>query len=119
MLPDLRPLKLATASRLLDPSKRICQYEVPGGGVCRDENCEDAHLSRIAGHGGRGGAEPTDPETAEYLLNALPSKWLADNNVSLPKVSSAIRQVRLKNPQMGFEERVAHALAALGPSLPP
>jgi len=59
MLPDLRPLKLATASRLLDPSKRICQYEVPGGGVCRDEGCEDVHLSRIAGQGGRGGAEPS------------------------------------------------------------
>jgi len=119
MLPDLRPLKLATASRLLDPSKRICQYEVPGGGVCRDEGCEDVHLSRIAGQGGRGGAEPSDQDTAEYLLNTLPSNWLADNGVSHSKMSLALQQVRLKNPHLVFEERVARALAALGPPLPP
>lgn len=58
-LPNLKPFKLATTSRLLDPSKRICQYEVPGGGVCRDEGCEDVHLSRIAGHDGKGGLEPS------------------------------------------------------------
>ncbi|KAF8073739.1 hypothetical protein FPV67DRAFT_763477 [Lyophyllum atratum] len=119
MLPDLRQLKLATTSKLLDPSKRICQYEVPGGGVCRDEGCEDVHLSRIAGHGRGGGAEPSDQDTVEYLLNTLPSGWLADNGVSHSKMSSAFQQVRLKNSQMGFEERVANILAALGPPLPP
>lgn len=45
--PDLRPLKLAVASRALDPSKVICQYEIPGGGVCRDEGCQDIHPSRL------------------------------------------------------------------------
>lgn len=47
VLPDLQPLKLATAMKYLDPSKRLCQYEVPGGGVCRDEGCNDVHLSRL------------------------------------------------------------------------
>jgi len=30
----------------------ICQYEIPGGGVCRDSGCRDVHLS--AGRGGLG-----------------------------------------------------------------
>jgi len=54
---DLGPLKLATASKMLDPLKRICRYEVPGGGVCRDVGCEDTHLSVITGQrGGPSGA---------------------------------------------------------------
>ncbi|KAJ7644213.1 hypothetical protein FB45DRAFT_291247 [Roridomyces roridus] len=44
-LPDLTPLKLTA----LDPAKRICQYEVPGGGICRDAGCNDLHLSRLEG----------------------------------------------------------------------
>lgn len=47
VLPDLQPLKLATVMKHLDPSKQLCQYEVPGGGVCRDEGCDDVHLSRL------------------------------------------------------------------------
>lgn len=54
-LPDLQPLKLAVTSKLLDPSKRVCQYEIPGGGVCRDEGCEDIHPSRIVGGSSSGG----------------------------------------------------------------
>jgi hypothetical protein len=57
-VPSLKPLKLVTAIKLLDPLKRICQYEVPGGGVCRDEGCDDVHLNRIAGPG-TGGLEPS------------------------------------------------------------
>ena len=44
---SLKRLKVATVANKLDPSKRICQYEVPGGGICRDEDCEDVHLSRV------------------------------------------------------------------------
>jgi hypothetical protein len=44
LLPSLKALKLATIAHRLDPSKRICQYEVPGGGVCRAMDCEDAHI---------------------------------------------------------------------------
>jgi hypothetical protein len=47
--PSLKALKLATAANLLDPTKRICQYEIPGGGMCRNDECEDVHLSRIIG----------------------------------------------------------------------
>jgi len=50
---DLKPLKLARVSQSLDASKRICQYEIPGGGVCRDDKCEDLHLS---GKGGKNAA---------------------------------------------------------------
>jgi hypothetical protein len=47
LTPDLKQLRLATISKSLDPLKRVCKYEVPGGGVCRDEGCEDVHLSRL------------------------------------------------------------------------
>lgn len=56
--PNLKPLRLATVSKLLDPLRPICQYEVPGGGICRDAGCEDVHLNLITGHGGSGGVEP-------------------------------------------------------------
>lgn len=52
-LPDLKPLKQAALQRMLtqltahDPGLRVCQYEVPGGGVCRDQECDELHLSRI------------------------------------------------------------------------
>jgi hypothetical protein len=52
--PSLKALKLATAANLLDPTKRICQYEIPGGGVCRNDECEDVHLSRIVRQGDLG-----------------------------------------------------------------
>jgi len=48
-IPDLKPLRLAALSKRLDPSKRLCQYEIPGGGTCRDNQCEDMHLSRLEG----------------------------------------------------------------------
>lgn len=48
-LPDLKPLREATLIKSIDPSKFLCQYEVPGGGVCRDTNCQDVHLSRLDG----------------------------------------------------------------------
>ncbi|KIM40855.1 hypothetical protein M413DRAFT_154722 [Hebeloma cylindrosporum] len=56
-LPDLKPLKLASLVKSLDPFKRLCHYEVPGGGTCRDDGCEDVHLSRGANQMGQ--LEPT------------------------------------------------------------
>lgn len=53
-VPDLKPLKLATLQRTLgqltarNSGLRVCQYEVPGGGVCRDKDCNDLHLGRLA-----------------------------------------------------------------------
>lgn len=120
-LPDLLPLKLANTSKFLDPSKRICQYEVPGCGVCRDEGCEDVHLSRIGGTGMGAQVtrlEPSDEDTATYLSTALPANWLSGFGSSLIlKISDALQQARLDNPSMVFEERVARALSALEPSL--
>jgi len=42
----LRSLKMATILKSLDPDRRICQFEIPGGGVCRDDKCEDLHIER-------------------------------------------------------------------------
>ena len=48
---NLRSLKLqAAARRMTDNSlenARICQFEVPGGGECRDAACGDMHLSQL------------------------------------------------------------------------
>lgn len=52
-IPDLHPLRQAVLQRVLtqltahDRGVRVCQYEVPGGGVCRDEGCDGLHLSRL------------------------------------------------------------------------
>ena len=42
----LRSLKMVTLFKSLDPDGRICQFEIPGGGVCRDDKCEDLHIER-------------------------------------------------------------------------
>ncbi|KAF9013213.1 hypothetical protein BDQ17DRAFT_584676 [Cyathus striatus] len=124
-LPNLKPLKLTAAAKLLDPCKRICQYEVPGGGVCRDAGCKDLHLSRTLGPStggvsGIGGFEPNDQDAAEYLFNTLPADWLSGHGISSSKILTALQEVRLKNMPIAFEERVAQALCALGPPpLPP
>lgn len=51
-VPDLKPLKLRTALRSIaaagSQGQRVCQYEVPGGGECRDVKCGDLHIGRIA-----------------------------------------------------------------------
>jgi len=49
--PNLQNLKMQTAARrMTDKSSenvRICQFEVPGGGECRDTTCGDLHLSQL------------------------------------------------------------------------
>lgn len=42
----LRSLKMVTLFKNLDPDRRICQFEIPGGGVCRDDKCEDLHIEK-------------------------------------------------------------------------
>ncbi|KAJ6585076.1 hypothetical protein B0H19DRAFT_1108058, partial [Mycena capillaripes] len=117
-LPNLKPLKLATCSAL-DPAKRICQYEVPGGGVCRDAGCEDVHLNRVGREGGAGVVEPSDADTAEYLYNLLPSAWVSEHGATIPRITAALEEARIKSTApLVFEERVARALAALGPPPP-
>ena len=46
---NFEALKSAAIGKVLHPFKRICRYEVPGGGTCRDEGCDDVHLSRLQG----------------------------------------------------------------------
>lgn len=46
---NLEALKSAAIGKVLHPFKQICRYEVPGGGTCRDEGCDDVHLSRLQG----------------------------------------------------------------------
>ncbi|TFK74843.1 hypothetical protein BDN72DRAFT_832957 [Pluteus cervinus] len=54
---DLSLLRLTTMAKWLDPSKQICQYEIPGGGECRDGGCTDLHLSRLGFGSGKTGGE--------------------------------------------------------------
>lgn len=42
----LRSLKMVTLLKNIDPDRRICQFEIPGGGVCRNDECEDLHIER-------------------------------------------------------------------------
>ena len=42
----LRSLKMTTLFKSVDPDRRICQFEIPGGGVCRDDKCEDLHIEK-------------------------------------------------------------------------
>jgi hypothetical protein len=50
-IPNLQTLRMqAAARRMTDDSlenARICQFEVPGGGECRDSACGDMHLSQL------------------------------------------------------------------------
>ncbi|OCH90903.1 hypothetical protein OBBRIDRAFT_792815 [Obba rivulosa] len=102
---DLTPLKTARVKSLFsDPSRRLCQYEVPGGGECRDPHCEDIHLSRTLS------AEPTDEEIAQYLHSAVSGG--AQHSVGA--VKKALEDARQLQPAPGLEGRVLHALAALG-----
>ncbi|KAF7365120.1 MADS-box transcription factor [Mycena venus] len=89
----------------LDPVKRICQYEVPGGGVCRDAGCEDVHLNRVGREGGAGVVEPSDADTAEYLHNVLPSAWVTKHSANIPRIAAALQEARIKNATLVFEER--------------
>ncbi|KAJ6508672.1 hypothetical protein C8R45DRAFT_1089828 [Mycena sanguinolenta] len=115
-LPNLKPLKLATSSAL-DPAKRICQFEVPGGGVCRDAGCGDVHLNRVGREGGAGVVEPSDADTAEYLCKLLPGAWVQQHDASTSRIAGALAEARIKDASLVFEERVARALASLGPPL--
>ncbi|GJE88385.1 hypothetical protein PsYK624_044680 [Phanerochaete sordida] len=100
---SLSSLKAAAINRWLsDPSRRVCQYEVPGGGECRDPNCEDIHPSRTSA------AEPTDEETAQHLHSALPK----GSEVGVAQLTAALQDFRRQN--LGFEARVKQALASLG-----
>ncbi|KIL63266.1 hypothetical protein M378DRAFT_726391 [Amanita muscaria Koide BX008] len=116
---DLKLLKLAAATKRLDPLKLICQYEIPGGGTCRDGTCEDIHLSRLISSDDQNAMyenEPNDDDTAEYLFNKLPH--LRDVK-SAGRIKAALEEMRLQPLRMTLEDRVMRALAVLKPPPPP
>jgi len=126
-MPNLKGLKvLAAARRMTDnglENARICQFEVPGGGECRDAACGDIHLSllQVEPHGaprpitivliptchhlidstGVGGDTVffTDEEIARYLCG--------DRNVA--QMVQALQAARTRRPEASFYERVKEA----------
>ena len=66
-VPDLKPLRLAVLSKRLDPSQRLCHFE-SGGGTCRDDKCEDLHLSKLEGATASGLLEPTGAWSSDAML---------------------------------------------------
>ncbi|KAL4267587.1 Zinc-finger domain-containing protein [Pleurotus pulmonarius] len=105
-LVDLEPLRLATWLKNTDPSQQICRFEIPGGGVCRDSECEDVHL-KSSSRGARA-AEPRDDDTARYLCDQLPRSWVEDRRIGEDDIRAAL----LATSGM-IEERVRHALGVL------
>ncbi|KAF9046614.1 hypothetical protein BJ165DRAFT_1404036 [Panaeolus papilionaceus] len=107
---DLQPLKFSAMSRSIDPLKRLCQYEIPGPGICRDKGCEDIHLSKLET------MEPDDNETADYVFRHLPHDWAKKHQVkSASAIFQALQAVRQKNSEVAsLDERVDQALQSIG-----
>ncbi|KAI0693975.1 hypothetical protein BC835DRAFT_1351463 [Cytidiella melzeri] len=100
---NLRTMKAAAVNRWLsDPSRRLCRYEVPGGGECRDRNCEDIHPS-LAWM-----VEPSDEETARHLYAGLPKS----SPVTLEQLQTALQEAR--HPDVDYHARTRNALDTLG-----
>ncbi|KAI0373745.1 hypothetical protein BV20DRAFT_673423 [Pilatotrama ljubarskyi] len=118
---DLEPLKQSAVMKFLSSgSGRICQYEVPGGGECRDQNCEDVHLSRLSTvePSGRFYAPvcrppftgPIDEDTAQFLCSSIP----VGPRYGVKAFRDALDVARLRHPTMSFDARVQEALSSLG-----
>ncbi|KAI0328886.1 hypothetical protein GY45DRAFT_941145 [Cubamyces sp. BRFM 1775] len=102
---DLELLKqTAVMNYLSSGSGRVCQYEVPGGGECRDQHCEDVHLSRLSS------VEPSDEDTAQYLCSSIP----VGPRYGVKAFRDALDVARLRHPTMPFDARVQEALTSLG-----
>lgn len=116
-VPDLKPLRLAVLGKQLDPSKQLCRYEC-GDGKCRDDKCEDLHLSRLEGMIASGLLELTDEETADFLFSALPPSWLSAFQVHSPdRIREALQEVQ-HQASNDLTDKVARALSLIG-SFPP
>ncbi|KAL4080912.1 hypothetical protein J3A83DRAFT_95520 [Scleroderma citrinum] len=107
----LKPLKQAVLQRMLsqltahDPGLRVCQYEVPGGGVCRDQECDELHLSRVTN-------EPSDAELAAYVHGTLSRPW--QGRCDRRAIEIALEGVRLRGDARDTDTVVHQALAGLG-----
>ncbi|KAI9573622.1 hypothetical protein HD554DRAFT_908831 [Boletus coccyginus] len=110
-LPDLKQLKEVVLLRSLaqlircSPDLRVCQYEVPGGGVCRDKDCGELHLSQIS-------REPSDTEVAAYVHGMLPRPW--NGRCNARAIEIALEGVRLRRGATDVDSRVREALGGLG-----
>jgi len=94
-MPNLKGLRMQVAARRMTDSAdnaRICQWEVPGGGECRDGTCGDMHLSQFQ-------MEPNDEETARYLCG----------NQDVAPMVRALQAARTRRPEATFDERVKEA----------
>lgn len=104
---DLKDLKMAHSKNwLTDPSRPICQYEIPGGGECRDRDCDCIHLSRPPT------ADPTDDETAHYLY--AHHAVFSGSHHSVKDIKDALENIRQRSPTKSFDDRVAGAVTLLG-----
>ncbi|KAI5989073.1 hypothetical protein EDD15DRAFT_1337743 [Pisolithus albus] len=98
----LRTLTEMTAG---DAGIRVCPYEVPGGGTCRNDECEELHLSRIS-------CEPSDAEVAAYVHSRLLSPWRG--RCDAHAIAVALERVRLRGGAGDLEADVMTALSDLG-----
>ncbi|CAL1712720.1 unnamed protein product [Somion occarium] len=141
---DLKPLKLAATRKWLqeNSSRCICQFEVPGGGECRDRTCEDIHPSKMST------IEPSGTHLTSYALlltsssSLIPlplhshaSSWLRfllflipdeetaeylcsampdGSRITVQDVKAALEEVRRRHTTLDFDNRVKEALASLG-----
>jgi len=107
-----RSLKMVTLFKSFDPDRRICQFEIPGGGVCRDDKCEDLHIERELERW-----EPSDEDTAQFLFEALAaSSRDSSPGRSTTDIKHALEETRTRKDMtdLGFEDRVFAALSILG-----
>ena len=137
---DLKILQdRATNNWLSDPAGRLCKYEVPGGGECRDSECADIHPSRAravepSGTSVRPSSRcrlplhvlPLDPlaprrrhlrrllatdlDTARFIHEALP----ASSHLTVNQLQAALEDVRQRKPTASLEARVSEALGSFG-----
>lgn len=133
---NFRPLRLATAAKWLsDPGARICQFEVPGGGECRDIHCSDIHLSKLSRVEPDGASSSSyvsltdlhlcypsphprsfrpsvDHETAQFLCSVLPQS----SHIDVVKLQEALKEARQRSSSttVSLETRAAEVLASLG-----
>jgi len=101
-IPNLKGLRMQAAARRMTDSAadntRICQFEVPGGGECRDRTCGDMHLNQFE-------MEPNDEETARYLCG--------NQDQDVAQIVRALQTARARRPEASFDERVKEVWASM------
>jgi hypothetical protein len=128
---DLRRLRLQAAARYITENKmenaRICQFEVPGFGECRDTGCGDMHLSQVE-------LEPNGapcPLTSRlfppsssyrpndvrlgivvYLIDNVTAEYLCGDQ-DVAQLAKALQASRTRRPEATFDERVIEVWASM------